>query len=96
MKHFNINNDLNIFLTKKTGKTKLYLYMMPPDRENDLLDYDNFQMIKSNNLILEAEEYFEGYYLFLSKESNKCKVNKSGKFLPFSNLVFLLCYFPQF
>ena len=79
MEHFNIENDLNIFLTKKSGNSKLYLYMAAPDRNNDILEYNSFQPYKKADLILEGQETFNGYNLFLTKEANKCKLNKYTK-----------------
>ena len=79
MEHFNIQNDLNVFLTQKSGNPKLYLYMANPERSNDLLDYNNFQPYKKADLILEAQEYYNGYHLYLTKELNKCKLNKYTK-----------------
>ena len=79
MENFNIENDLNIFLTKRTGNTKLYLYMVNPDKENELLDYTNFQSIKNSDLVLEGQDSYNGYYLFLTKELNKCKKSTYSK-----------------
>ena len=76
MEHFNIENDINIFLTQKSGNSKLYLYMMSPDRANDLLDYDNFEPFKKADIVLEAQEYFNGFHLVLTKQLNKCKMGK--------------------
>ena len=76
MEHFNIKNDLYIFLKKKSGNSKLYLYMIEPEKNNDLLDYDNFQPLKRSDFVLEAQEYFNSYYLYLTKELNKCKINR--------------------
>ena len=77
MEYFDIENDLYIFLNQKKGNSKLYLYMMPPERFDDLLDYDNFQPFKKADRVLEAQEYFKSYYLYLTKEINKCKVSKT-------------------
>ena len=88
MENFNIENDLNIFLTQKTGNTKLYLYMVNPDRENDLLDYNNFQPYKKADLVLEGQDYYNGYHLYLTKELNKCKKNKyTNKYTCYLNAV---------
>ena len=88
MENFNIENDLNIFLTQKTGNTKLYLYMANPDRENDLLDYNNFQPYKKADLVLEGQDYYNGYHLYLTKELNKCKKNKyTNKYTCYLNAV---------
>jgi len=76
MQNFDIEKDLNIYLTQKSGNSKLYLYMMNPDRINELLDYDNFQNLKKSNEVLESDDYFKGNYLYLTKELNKCKLNK--------------------
>ena len=73
MENFDINNDLYLYLNQKTGKPKLYLYMANPERNNDLLDYDNFQPYKKEDQVLEAQDYFNSYYLSLTKELNKCK-----------------------
>ena len=70
------DKGINIYLNYKSGKPKLYLYMTNPDRNNDLLDYDNFQPLKRSNQIFEGQEYHKGYFLYLSSESNKCKKNK--------------------
>ena len=64
MELFDIEKGINIFLKHKSGKPKLYLYMTNPDRNNDLLDYDNFQPLKRSNQIFEAQESFEGYFLY--------------------------------
>ena len=88
IEHFNIENDLNIFLTQKTGNTKLYLYMVNPERENDLLDYNNFQPYKKADLVLEGQDYYNGYHLYLTKELNKCKKNKyTNKYTCYLNAV---------
>ena len=88
MENFNIENDLNIFLTQKTGNTKLYLYMVNPERENDLLDYNNFQPYKKADLVLEGQDYYNGYHLYLTKELNKCKKNKyTNKYTCYLNAV---------
>ena len=76
---FEVDRKISIFLNHKSGKPKLYLYMTNPDRNNDLLDYDNFQPLKRSNLILEGQKNFKGYFLDLSSESNKCKKNKYTK-----------------
>ena len=88
MEHFNINNDLYIFLKKKTGNSKLYLYMIEPERNNDLLDFDNFQPLKKTDLVLEAQEYFNSYFLYLTKELNKCKNNQiTNQYICYLNAV---------
>ena len=88
MEHFSIKNDLYIFLKKKTGNLKLYLYMIYPERNNDILDYDNFQPLKKTELVFEGQEYFNGYYLHLTKELNKCKLSKiTNKYECFLNAI---------
>ena len=77
---FDVDKGINIFLNRKSGKPKLYLYMTNPDRNGDILDYDNFQPLKRNNQIFEGQETFKGNTLYLSDESNKCKKNKSNKY----------------
>ena len=74
---FNIEKDLNLYLTIKKGKPKLYLYMAKPERNNDLLDYDSFQPYKQGDLVLEGRDYNNGYLIYLTKEVNKCKLNKA-------------------
>ena len=88
MINFNIENDLNIFLTQKKGNPKLYLYMTNPDKNKDLLDYENFQPYKNTELVLEGQEYFNGYHLYLTKQLNKCKANKiTNKFSCYLNAI---------
>ena len=88
MEYFDINNDLNIHLFDTSGKPKLYLYMTKPDRNKDLLDFDNFQQIKKANDILEGQEYYKSYYIFLTKEANKCQRNQyTGKYSCYLNAV---------
>ena len=88
IEHFNIENDINIFLTKRTGNAILYLYMMSPDRTNDLLDYDNFQPLKKSQLVLEGQEYFIGYHLLITKQLNKCTLGKfTNKYSCYLNAV---------
>ena len=38
--------------------------MGSPDRKNDLLDYNNFQPYKKANLVLEGQDYYNGYGLY--------------------------------
>ena len=76
---FDIEKGINIFLKYISGKPKLYLYITNPDRNSDILDYDNFQPLKRNNQILESKESFKGQHINLSYESNKCKKNKYSK-----------------
>ena len=77
MEHFNIDNDLSIYLRPKAGKANLYLYMMSIDRNNDLLDYENFQPLKKTNQIYQSQQFFQGYYLYLTKELNICIKNEA-------------------
>ncbi len=88
MENFDVENDLHIFLSKKTGNPKLYLFMRNPDRNKDILEYYNFQPLKKANEVFEGEENFEGSYLILTKESNRCKRNKfSGKYSCILNVI---------
>ena len=88
MECFDIDKDMNIHLFEKAGKPKLYLYFTKPDRNKDILDYDNFQPFKKYDQILEAQDHYKSYYIFLTKEQNKCKRNKfSGKYPCHLNLV---------
>ena len=59
-------NWFKYFFNKKDrkGKTKLYIFMGSPDRKNDLLDYNNFQPYKKANLVLEGQDYYNGYGLY--------------------------------
>ena len=85
MEHFNVDNDLSVYLRPKSGKANLYVYMMSKDRNNDLLDYENFQPFKKANIIYPSQQYLQGYYLYLTKELNIClkgdAVNKNLCFL---------------
>ena len=88
MEHFNVDNDLSIYLKPKTGKSHLYLYMMSIERNNDLLDYDNFQKIKKNNFIYEGQTYLQSSYIYLTKELNLCLNNDAlTKHLCFLNAI---------
>ena len=75
MIEFNIEKDLSISLTQKKGNPKLYLYMTKPERNNELLDYENFQPYKQEDVVLEGQAYYNGYLLHLTKEVNQCKFN---------------------
>ena len=76
MEYFDVENDLYVYLNKKRGNSKLYLYMMASERNNDILNYDNFQPLKKADRVFEAQENFQGYYIYLPKEINKCVVSK--------------------
>ena len=75
MEFFDIHNDLSIFLTKKSGNPKLFLYLMKPDRNNDLLDYDNFQPLKKADIVFEGQPNYNGFSILLTKEFNTCRKN---------------------
>ena len=80
LEHFNIKEDISIFMVQKTGKNKLYLYMAKPDEEDNFFE-KNFDFLKINQRIIEAPNYSDSFYLFFSKEKNKCIKNEySGKY----------------
>ena len=88
MENFDVDNNLGIHLYKKAGNPKLYLYMMNPDRNKDILNFDNFQPLKKANTILEGQEIHTSYYIYLTKEMNKCQKNRySGKYTCYLNAV---------
>jgi len=72
LEHFDIKNDLSVTLTEKTGKAKLYLFMIPPNKNDILYDLSNFESYKKSDLVFEAQKYFNGYYIYLTKEQNRC------------------------
>ena len=72
MQFFDINNDLTITLKQKSGKSKLYIFMIPPDKNDNIFELSNFEPYKKSNLVFEGQSYFDGYNLFLSKEVNRC------------------------
>ena len=75
LEHFNIEQDMSIFLYEKTGKTKLYLFMAKPEEENTILSNDDFENLKKKDQVIEAQYLFNSYYLYLTKEANKCIQN---------------------
>ena len=77
LEHFNIEQDISIFLFEKSGKTKLYLFMAKPEEENIILSNKDFENFKSNNQIIEAQYLFNSYYLLLTQEANKCRKSSS-------------------
>ena len=88
MEHFNVDNDLSIYLKPKTGKPHLYLYLMPIERTDDLLDYDNFQRLKNANIVYGSQPYLQNSYIYLTKELNKCIQNDAlTKHLCFLNAI---------
>ena len=75
MQFFDINNDLTITLKQKSGKTKLYVFMIPPDKNDQIFDLYTFEPYLKSNLVFETQTYFNGHNLFLAKEVNKCTKN---------------------
>ena len=75
LQYFDINNDLSITLSQKKGKSKLYIFMIPPDKNDIIFDLSNFEPYKKSEYVLEAQSYFNGYYLYLRQEQNKCTKN---------------------
>ena len=80
LEHFDIKNDLSVTLTQKTGKAKLYLFMIPSNKNDVLYDLTNFEPYKKSDLVFEAQTYFNGYYIYLTKEQNKCAREASYNF----------------
>ena len=79
LEHFNIKEDISIFLVSKTGTNKLYLYFAKPDEEENFFE-SNFDILNRNGRIIEAPYYFNSFYLILTKEKNKClKNDNTGK-----------------
>ena len=72
MQFFDINNDLSITLTQKSGKPKLYIFMIPPDKNDIIYELSNFEPYKKSELVFEPQSYFNGYNLYLTKERNRC------------------------
>jgi hypothetical protein len=54
--------------------------MIPPNKNDVLYDLNNFEPYKNSELVLEAQSYFNGYYIYLTKEQNKCAREASYSF----------------
>ena len=81
MEHFDIKNSLTITLTQKTGKSKLYIFMIPPEKNDNIFDIRTFEPYTKSDFVLEAKDSFNGYFLYLSNEQNRCSKNKfSGRY----------------
>ena len=72
LEHFDIKNDLTVILTERTGKVKLYLFMVPSNKNDIIYDLTNFEPYKKSELVFEAKNYFNGYHIYLTKEQNRC------------------------
>ena len=77
LEHFNIDKDILITLSGKTGDSKLYLIMESPEESEHILDWNTFQNLKKLNKVIEANLLYNSYNLILTKEQNKCKINKA-------------------
>ena len=72
LEHFDIEQDLSIYLIENSGKPKLYLYMEKPEEQNIILGKQDFERFKKNKQVIEANHSYNSYYLLLTKELNKC------------------------
>ena len=87
LEHFNVKEDISIFMIEKTGKSKLYLYMAKPDEEENFFE-ENFDYLKNNGRILESPSFSDTYYISLTKEKNKCIRNTiTGKYECILNVI---------
>jgi len=78
LEHFDIDNDLYIYLEPKQGKSKLFLYIANPSEANYGIDKYSFELLKKTNEMIEAQTFNYGYYLIYSKEANKCVKKKKS------------------
>ena len=78
MEHFDVENDLYIYLEPKQGKTKLFLYIANPLEANYGIDKYSLELLKKTNEMIEAQTFNYGYYLVYSKEANKCVKKKKS------------------
>ena len=75
MEHFNIENDIDLMLEQHSGQPRLFLYMAKPEDENRILETYNFEILRRNNQVREAQKIHSLYALTLTKEANKCIKN---------------------
>ena len=66
---FRKNNDLKIFLFKKAGNPKLYLYSATQESNNKLFEYDSFKSLKNKEYLIESQESFKENNLLVTKET---------------------------
>ena len=88
MQFFDINNDLSITLTQKFGKSKLYVFVITPDLNDLVFDLNNFESYKRTKFVFEAQSYFNGYTLSITKERIRyIRSNLSERYKFFLNAV---------
>ena len=91
LEHFNIDQDITLYLEEKYGNPKLYLFMAKPGEENLIINNSDFEKYKRNNQIMEAKHIHNTYNLYLTKELNKCKLNKEIGLYPCYLSVIIEC-----
>ena len=89
LESFKIEEDIIMYTEKKTGTHKLYLYMAKPEEDQNFIsEKKNFEILKSNGQILDANTYADTSYLYITKQNNKCTKNTiTGKYKCILNAV---------